>query len=338
MPKRIAAFGEVVMRLQVPGYELLSQADTLKYTFSGTGVNVASALARYGHIGELVTVIPDNPLGDAAVAALRKLGISPTFFMRGGDSLRMYFLENGFGVRPSRVTNVNRLGSGFNQAPENTFDFQAIAKDIDVVHFCGITLAMNDKVRRQMKTFAEAVKAYGGRVVFDCNYRPALWGKDGYVKARPHYEAMLHYADIVLMNEKDAIHVLGMEATSDNPTDQVKELLPSVADNYKISVIAGTHRTVNSDHTHSLQGFIYKGHRFTFSKRLTFSVQDRIGSGDAFASGVIHGEMKGFSAEETLAFASTAAMLAHTVVGDTPMASEGDVLRAMEAKAIDLER
>ncbi|UUZ96706.1 hypothetical protein LJK87_22010 [Paenibacillus sp. P25] len=46
MPKRIAAFGEVMMRLQVPGYELLSQASTLRYTFSGTGVNVASALTR----------------------------------------------------------------------------------------------------------------------------------------------------------------------------------------------------------------------------------------------------------------------------------------------------
>ncbi len=45
MAKNFAAFGEVMMRLQVPGYELLSQAHTLSYSFSGTGVNVAAGFS-----------------------------------------------------------------------------------------------------------------------------------------------------------------------------------------------------------------------------------------------------------------------------------------------------
>lgn len=57
------------------------------------------------------------------------------------------------------------------------YQFEEIAKEIDIVHFCGITLAMNDTVRHHMKSLARAVKENGGTVVFDCNYRPSLWEK-----------------------------------------------------------------------------------------------------------------------------------------------------------------
>ncbi|MGG3454313.1 MULTISPECIES: sugar kinase [Paenibacillus] len=339
MPKRIAAFGEVMMRLQVPGYETLAQGDTLKYSFSGTGVNVASALSRYGHAGSLVTRLPDNPLGDAASAYLRKLGIDTARVLRGGKYVGMYFLENGFGMRPSRVTYSNRLDSSFNTAPEGTYDFAEIAAGVDAVHFCGITLAMNDGVRAHMKSFAEAVKRQGGMVIFDCNYRPSLWGEGGYVKAKPHYEAMLRLADIVMMNEKDAMLTLGMTTARQEREDQLAELIPAVAESYGISAIAGTHRQIHGDNSHSLRGFLYKGGRLVYSDQLTFSVYDRIGAGDAFASGIIHGELEGFAPERTVRFAAAAGMLAHTVPGDTPIATEAEILRAMEQSAAgDVER
>ncbi|MGM0901258.1 MAG: sugar kinase [Bacillota bacterium] len=338
MAKNVAAFGEVMMRLQVPGYELLSQASTLNYSFSGTGVNVTSALTRYGHTGYLVSTLPNNSVGDAAVSYLRKLGVTQTYINRNGNYVGMYFLENGFGARSSRVTYSNRLESSFNTASEGVYDFQKIAEEVDVVHFCGITLAMNDSVRQHMKNFAKAVKLNGKTVVFDCNYRPSLWGEDKYETAKPHYEEMLHLADIVMMNEKDAMFVLGMETDKDERREQLMELIPEVAKKYRISVIAGTHRSINGDNTHSLQGFMFKEHTFTFSKTLTFSVYDRIGAGDAYTSGIVHGEIEGFSPEKTVAFAATAGMLTHATVGDTPMSSEEDILRAMTEPVGDVER
>ena len=201
MRKKIAAFGEVMMRLQVPGYELLSQANTLHYSFSGTGVNVAAALSHLGHEGLLISTLPENSVGDAALSYIQKLGVQTSLVSRGGKYVGMYFLENGFGARASRVTYSNRLESSFNTACEEMYQFEEIAKEIDIVHFA-ITLAMNDTVRHHMKSLAKAVKENGGTVVFDCNYRPSLWGKDGYEQAKPHYEEMLGLADIVMMNEK----------------------------------------------------------------------------------------------------------------------------------------
>lgn len=338
MPKRIAAFGEVMMRLQVPGYETLAQAGSLQYSFSGTGVNIASALSRLGHDGYLVTTLPDTPLGDAALAYLRKLGIAVTHVRRGGKYLGMYFLENGFGARPSRVTYTDRQGSSFNTASADEYPFAELAGQLDYVHFCGITLAMNDNVREQIKAFAAEVKRQGGKVVFDCNYRPSLWGEHGYAAARPHYEEMLYLADIVFMNEKDAIHLLGMSTQQTERAGQLKELIPQVVERYGISAAAGTHRTVNGDNSHSLTGYLYKDGEFVFSKPLRFAVHDRIGAGDAYASGIIHGGIAGFDAKRTVDFAAAAALLAHTVSGDTPLASEEDVLQAMTGLMSDVER
>ncbi|MFD1168610.1 sugar kinase [Oceanobacillus caeni] len=337
MPKKIIAFGEVMMRLQVPGYELLTQANTLQYSFSGTGVNVASAMTKLGHDGYLVTKLPDNPLGDAAISFLNRLGIGRNFISKGGKYVGMYFLENGFGQRSSRVTYTNRLESTFNTADISDYDLDSIAENADVIHFCGISLAMTDNVRESMKILAQKVKEKGGLVCFDCNYRPPLWD-GGYAEAKPHYEDMLSLADIVMMNEKDAIYILGMETEKESRGDQLQDLIPKVAEKYNIQTIAGTHRGVNKDNSHTLLGYMYKDGTFVFSENITFSVYDRIGAGDAYTSGILHGELSGFPPEKTVQFAASAGMLACTIVGDTPMSTEAEILSAMSGTIEDIKR
>ncbi|WP_408011089.1 sugar kinase [Pseudalkalibacillus sp. A8] len=337
MSKKIVAFGEVMMRMQVPGYELLTQANTLEYSFSGTGVNVASAMTKLGYDGYLVTKLPNNPLGDAAISFLHRLGIGRDFISRGGKYVGMYFLENGFGQRASRVTYTNRLESSFNKASLSDYDMDLIAENADIIHFCGITLAMTDQVRENIKILANKVKEKGGLVCFDCNYRPSLWD-DGYTQAKPHYEDMLALADVVLMNEKDAMFILGMETDKKSKEEQLKNLIPKVAKRFDIQTIAGTHRAINNDNTHSLRGYMYKNGTFVFSKNSSFSVLDRIGAGDAYTSGILHGELAGFPSEKTVQFAAAAGMLACTIVGDTPMSTETEILSAMVGTIEDIKR
>lgn len=337
MPKKIVSFGEVMMRMQVPGHELLAQANTLQYTFSGTGVNIASAMKTLGHESALVTKLPDNPVGEAALSFVQGLGISDMYISRGGDYLGMYFLENGFGQRPSRVTYTNRMESSFNKASEADYDLDAIAEAADVLHLCGISLAMTDQVRQTMKMLAKKVKAKGGVVCFDCNYRSSLW-EGGYDQAKPHYEDMLALADIVMMNEKDARYILGLETEKTTREEQLKDLIPQVANEYHIPSIAGTHREVKQGNIHSLQGYLYKNGEFTFSEDISFSVYDRIGAGDAYASGILHSELSDFSPKKTVQFAACAGMMACTVVGDTPMSTEREILSAMSGAVSDIQR
>ncbi|MFD2115540.1 sugar kinase [Paenibacillus yanchengensis] len=335
---RVAAFGEVMMRLEVPGHALLVQANSLALSFSGTGVNVTAALTNYGHEGYLVTTLPNNPLGDAAASALKKLGLSLKLSNRAGQYIGSYFLENGFGVRPSRVTYTNRQESSFNTASTDHYDFAAIAEQIDVISFCGITLAMNDLVRSQMFLLAEEMRKRGKLIVFDCNYRPSLWGKDGYEQAKGHYEKMLQLADIVMMNEKDALLLLGFTTEQVDRKEQLLDVIPQVAKRYQIPIIAGTQRTIYGDNKHELAAYMYKEAQFSFYSTEPFAVYDRIGAGDAFTSGIIHGELTKMSQQETIAFAAAAGMLAHTTAGDTPLASIAEVEQALVLTVSDVQR
>lgn len=337
MPKKVIAFGEVMMRLMVPGYNLLNQSDTLQYSFSGTGVNVTSAMTKLGHKGYLVTKLPENPIGDAAVAFLNRLGIERDFISRGGDYIGMFFLENGFGQRPSRVTYTNRLESSFNTAHLSDYDMDSIAETADLIHFCGITLAMTEQVRKTMKVLAKKVKEKGGLVCFDCNFRPSLWS-GGHQQAKHYYEELLSLADIVMMNEKDAMLTLGMETDKTSREEIVLDLIPKVATKFGVHTIAGTHRLVNSDNSHSLRGYLYKNNQFVFSENQTMPVLDRIGSGDAFATGILHGELTGFSEQKTVNFAVAAGILACTIVGDTPLSSEQEILSTMTGTIEDIKR
>jgi 2-dehydro-3-deoxygluconokinase len=188
-----------------------------------------------------------------------------------------------------------------------------------------------------MKELAKKVKEKGGLVCFDCNYRPSLW-EGGYSEAKPHYEDILALADIVMMNEKDAMYILGMETAETSREEQLKDLIPKVAKHFDIQTLAGTHRGINSDNTHSIRGYLYKDGQFHFSEKISFSVYDRIGAGDAFTSGILHGELAGFSPEKTVRFAAAAGMLACTIVGDTPMSTEDEILSAMAGTIDDIKR
>lgn len=145
MKEIIKAYGEVMMRLEVPNYLKLEQSQSLNVSFTGTGMNVLSALSKYGHRTSLITKLPENSLGDAAIASIRSRGVATSDIVRGGEYLGMYFLENGYSVRPSKVTYSNRETSSFCTASLSDFDLKTILQDTKMIHFCGITLAISEQ-------------------------------------------------------------------------------------------------------------------------------------------------------------------------------------------------
>lgn len=336
--KQITSFGEVMMRLEVPSHLTLSQSQSLNYSFSGTGVNVVAALIRLGHKGAIVTTLPANSLGDAAEAALRGLGFDIKYVRRDGQLLGSYFLETGYGSRKSKVTYASRVNSAFNTTSHHAYTDLSFAEDSHYFHLCGIGLAMNEEMRYIMKTLASVVKSKGGSVIFDCNFRASLWSEEDKKQARTHYEDMLHLADIVMMNERDAISLLGYKSSSADRIEQIKELIPQIAKDYGIRVISGTQRTIEAD-SHYIQGFLYhKDKGLTFGKPMKVQVLDRIGAGDAYTAGVIHGEICGYDPGYTVQYATAASVLAHTIVGDTAPSSEEDILQVMNEQVLDIER
>ncbi len=119
---RFVTFGEIMLRLKPPGAERFLQSPVLEATFGGGEANVATALARFGLDSAYVSVIPQNAIGDACVAELRRHGIDTSLVVRRGARLGIYFLEAGANQRPSVVI-YDRAGSAIAEARPGDIDW-----------------------------------------------------------------------------------------------------------------------------------------------------------------------------------------------------------------------
>ena len=140
--KRVITLGEVMLRLKSPGHERFFQSPVLEATFGGGEANVAVGLARLGLNAAFVSAIPENPIGDACVAELRKHGVDTALLARQGDRLGIYFLEAGANQRPSVVV-YDRAASAIAEAQSGDFDWDAIFGNADWFHVTGITPAIS---------------------------------------------------------------------------------------------------------------------------------------------------------------------------------------------------
>src|SRR5437762_12718358 len=104
MPKRTVTIGEIMLRLVPPGFERFLQSPQFVATFGGCEANVADALAGYGLPAAYVTALPPaNPLADAAIAELQRLGVDTSRIVRRKGRMGVYFLEAGANQQPSEV-------------------------------------------------------------------------------------------------------------------------------------------------------------------------------------------------------------------------------------------
>ena len=70
---KVMTFGEIMLRLKTPEYLKILQADGFEASYGGAESNVAVSLAMFGDEAAYVTKIPDNPVGLAALGAVRRL-------------------------------------------------------------------------------------------------------------------------------------------------------------------------------------------------------------------------------------------------------------------------
>ena len=159
---KVITMGEIMLRLSTPNNEKFIQADEFDVNYGGGEANVAVSLANYGHDAEFVTAVPDNEIGECAVAALRKYNVETKHIARCGERLGIYYLETGSAMRASNVV-YDRAHSSISTATPDEFDFDEIFKDADWFHFTGITPAVSDAAIALTEAALKAAKAHGCR-------------------------------------------------------------------------------------------------------------------------------------------------------------------------------
>src|SRR5258708_2896056 len=171
---KFLAFGEILLRLSPPGRELILQTPRFDLWIAGAEANVATALARLGHDVGLVSAVPANDLGDAAISSLKGHGIDTAPIHRSGERMGPYFVTSGAGMRPPEVI-YDRAHSSFAEAPVDLWDWGRLLEGVDRLHLSGITPALGPVPAQAAMDAAEAAAKRGIPVSFDGNWRGKLW-------------------------------------------------------------------------------------------------------------------------------------------------------------------
>ncbi len=324
---KIVTLGEIMLRLSPAGNRRFVQVDDFDVIWGGGEANVAVSCANYGHDAYFVSKLPEHEIGQAAVNALRRYGVDIRHVARGGKRVGIYYCETGASMRPSKVI-YDRAGSAIAEADPEDFDFDAIMEGADWFHWSGITPAISDKAAELTRLACEAAKRHGVMVSVDLNFRKKLWTSE---KAQSIMRPLMQYVDVCIGNEEDAELCLGFKPEADveggeTNAEGYKGIFRAMAREFGFKYVVSTLRESYSATHNGWKAMIYNGEEFYESKRYDiFPIIDRVGGGDSFSGGLIHGLLTMKSQGEALEFAVAASALKHTIPGDFNLVSAAEV-------------
>lgn len=327
---KVVSFGEIMLRLSPDGCYKLFQKPELNTSFCGAEANVAVALSNFGDEAEFVTALPDNDIGRAACRELMRYGVKTDNIVYTGDRLGIFFAEKGASQRPSKVI-YDRKNSAIASADPSSFDWEKIFDGADWFHITGITPALSDSLAKISVDAVTAAKKAGLTVSCDINYRSKLWSAE---KARPVMTEIMKYVDVCIGNEEDAEIVFGIKAGATDvtkgqlDTDGYKKSLQTVAETFGCKIVAYSQRKSYSASDNGWSGIIYDDEKKQVYTSVQYDIRitDRIGGGDAFASGLIYALHNNISPANAIETAAAAGCLDQTLEGDFCLFGINDVL------------
>ncbi|TCT13836.1 2-dehydro-3-deoxygluconokinase [Natranaerovirga pectinivora] len=324
---KVITMGEIMLRLSTPGNTRFTQSNNFDVVYGGGEANVAVSLANYGHDAYFVSKLPKHEIGQCAVNSLRQFGVNTDFIARGGDRVGIYFLETGASMRASKVV-YDRADSAIALADVSDFDFDAIFEGADWFHWTGITPALSEKSAVVLEEALKAAKKHGVTVSVDLNFRKKLWTPE---QAQKVMTNLMQYVDVCIGNEEDAEKCLGFKPGETNveqgelELEGYKNIFKEMQEKFNFKFLATTLRESHSASENGWSALIYDGNEFYHSRHYNIKIVDRVGGGDSFSGGLIHGLLTRPNFKDALEYAVAASALKHTIPGDYNLVMEDEV-------------
>jgi 2-dehydro-3-deoxygluconokinase len=339
MTKAFTCFGELLIRLSTAGRDPLYTLPELTPYVGGAEANVAVGLARLGHATRMISVVPDNDLGQAAVGQLRYFGVDASRVRTAAGRMGLYFLTTGGIHRPSDIL-YDRAGSAFATADFSAFDWAQLLDGSEWLHVSGVTAALGLNAFQGALKAMQVARTLGIKVSFDCNYRPKLWEAWG-GDAPSLIPQLMAQADLIFGGYRDIELVFkttfageaGSHARSRAAADHAFSAFPDLK-----RLICTRREQVNVDHNR-LAGLMYT--RSETLETETYDIAriiDRIGGGDAFAAGVLHGILSGKTDQEALNYGIAGGCLKHAMPGDFALATVAELEAFLSGDGFDVKR
>lgn len=348
--QKFITIGEIMLRLTPPNYGKIRVANSFEASYGGSEANIALALANLGVDSTFFSVIPNNSLGKSAVRMLRSNDVhcTPVILSTKEETpthrLGTYYLETGYGIRPSKVT-YDRRHSAITEYDFSGLDAGALLEGYDWLHLSGITPALSSSCADLILNCLRAAKEKGLTVSFDGNFRSKLWtweaARDFCTQCLPYVNVLMGVEPYHLWKDEND-HGKGdwKDGVPLQPSyEQQDEVFQRFVERYpNIRCIARHVRFAHSGSENSLMAYMwYQGHTFE-SKLFSFNILDRVGGGDAFASGLIYAMMKGYKPMDMVNFAVASSVIKHTIHGDGNITDDAESIRNLMNMNYDIKR
>ncbi len=320
------SLGESMLRLSVPTGKRLDDTRMLDMELAGAESNVSVALARLGWRVGWVSRMPDHALANAILRALRSDGVDISAVKQVPDErLGTYFIEF---ATPPRSTQViyDRADSAASHMTIADIDWDYLL-DTRVLHLTGITAALSENCYELLVEAVRRARTAGVTVSFDVNHRAKLWNA---ATAGEKLRPLIADADILFCKGADASALFGCQG---EPRQLMAEL-------QKLTHASAIFCTFGEQGAALLSGT-----EFVTQPALPVQIVDRIGSGDAFAAGVIDGWLAGDTSaknisalREGLHHGVALAAIALSQYGDRVLSSRAELNAALTAERLDISR
>lgn len=325
MTKKIISLGEILLRLTPPSQLNIAQTNAFDIGFGGAEANVLASLSRFGWDTQLITALPQSILGEKALRQLQQTGMVISNQSLVGR-MGLYYYEPGFSIRSGKVI-YDRSHSAFSNLSVGTIDWRTIFEDADWFHWSGITPSLSIDLACLCKEALLVAHELGLTISVDLNYRPTLWQYG--IRPSEIMPELITYCDVLLGGIEDSEPVLGVKVEADASVHDVyalwKQKFP------KLKVISSTQRKNATASSNVISAVLWDGKQmYESTEHCIMPIVDRIGAGDAYMAGLIHGIGSWYEfPQKTVDFAIAASALKHTIVGDFNWATQEDVFDLM---------
>jgi 2-dehydro-3-deoxygluconokinase len=328
MPYDAITFGEAMVRLSPPAFRRLEQARSLEVHVGGAELNTAVALARLGRSTAWVSRLTRNPLGRLVANHAREAGVATDHVVwTDEDRVGLYFLEFGAAPRASGVL-YDRKESAAAAIRPGMVHWPAVLAGARWFHVTGITPALSPTAADTTREALQACRAIGVRTSIDLNYRSKLWSPD---EAGRCMTDLMPHCDVLITTEEDAERVFGITGAG------YEGVAAQLARRFPLRVVAVTLRENPLVWKNAWTAIAY--HEGAVYRTRTYEVEivDRLGAGDCFAAGLIHGLLDG-DLQKGLDYGIAASALKHSIPGDFAWITAGEVEALLKGPGLRISR
>lgn len=328
MPHEVVTFGEAMIRLAPPNFRRLEQARSLDVQVGGAELNTAVALARLGRSTAWVSRLTSNPLGRLIANHAREAGVATDHIVwTGDDRVGLYFLEFGAAPRASSVL-YDRKGAAIANLKPGTVPWPQVFAGARWFHVTGITPGLSAAAADVTREALAAARSAGLQTSVDLNYRVKLWSQQ---QAGKVMSELMQHTDVLITTEEDTERVFGITGKDH------EEVAALTAQRFKLKVVAITVRDNPLVWKNSWTALAYQSGRTLRTRSYEVEIVDRLGAGDSFAAGLIHGLLDG-DLQKGLDYGVAASAIKHSIPGDFAWITRDEVEALLKGSGLRISR